>query len=90
MRYLTGHTTATGSDALTISVRDEPASVAAAAAYELIAFELRQGTTVARVDALAKWVAGNPDHRFARDARVAVFNNYLVMAQWRGQPGPKT
>jgi TolA-binding protein len=63
-------------------------AVAAAAAYELLAFELRQATSVARVEALAKWLADNPTHRLARDARQTLFARYLAMARWRGRPDP--
>ena len=58
---------------------------AATAAYELAAFDLRLGATPARAEALANWLAANPDHQLADEGRRVLLDAYLGLTR----QGPK-
>src|SRR5258706_755623 len=51
-----------------------------AAQYELVAFDLSQGITAAKVDELAKWVAAHPEHAMANRARAPLVDSDLAVA----------
>jgi tetratricopeptide (TPR) repeat protein len=59
---------------------------AATAAYELAAFDLRTGATAARAEAMAKWLAANPDHSSADEGRATLLDAYLGLARQGARP----
>jgi TolA-binding protein len=59
---------------------DHPDSAAGiAAAYELLAFDLSQGVTAAKADALAKWVTAHADHALSNKARALLVQADLTV-----------
>ena len=67
-------------------VADQAAGAAGVVAqYELIRFDLAQGPTPERVDALAKWLAANQQHALARDGRRQIVEAYLRWANESGE-----
>ena len=60
-------------------------AAAATAAYELIAFDLRLGPAPARAEALAKWLAANPDHHLTYRGRRTLLDAYVSLTR----QGPK-
>ncbi|MBN1852575.1 MAG: tetratricopeptide repeat protein [Pirellulales bacterium] len=67
---------------------DTPAAIWAQ--YELNAFDLRQGITPARVEAMANWVAANRDHEFANQGRRELLTAYLRLTVQSGKPAPQS
>ena len=65
---------------------DTPA--AATAQWELINFDLSQGTDAARTAALAKWLADHPKHFRADEARRQLLTAYLTLAAQAVPPRP--
>ena len=63
---------------------DVPA--AATAQWELIGFDLGQGTDAARTAVLAKWLADHPKHFRADEARQRLLTAYLTLATLAGPP----
>jgi len=63
-----------------------PAAVVAD--FDIIGFDLEQGTTPTRIDALAKWVAANGQHALAAAARIRLVEAYLSAASQAGSPRP--
>lgn len=60
---------------------DYAASASATVAqYELIAADLERGPTAERVDAMAKWIAANPQHALANAARRQLVDASLAVA----------
>ncbi|MGE5607693.1 MAG: tetratricopeptide repeat protein [Bacillota bacterium] len=61
-------------------------AAAAIAQLELSLFELDQAVNPARVEALAKWIAGNPQHPRVAEARMRLVDAYLAAANQSGVP----
>jgi tetratricopeptide (TPR) repeat protein len=59
---------------------------AVTAQYELIGFDLEQGVTAERVEALAKWINANPTHPRASAARLRLVDAYLSAAAQLAAP----
>jgi len=66
---------------------DHPDTPAATVAeYELLAFDLRQGITSPRVEAMGRWLAANQDHELADEGRRGLLDAYLALARLGPQP----
>jgi TolA-binding protein len=61
-------------------------SAGVAAAYELLAFDLAQGPTADKADALAKWLAAHGDHPMANKARAALVEADLAVTERTVEP----
>ncbi|HUT14187.1 MAG TPA: tetratricopeptide repeat protein, partial [Thermoguttaceae bacterium] len=56
------------------------------AGYELLAFDLQQGITPARVEAMHLWLAANADHELAEQAMRGLVDAYLALARLGPKP----
>ncbi len=63
---------------------------AATASYELIALDLRGGVNSARANALADWLAANPDHHLVDRGRGALLDAYLGITRQGAAPTAKS
>jgi tetratricopeptide (TPR) repeat protein len=89
--HAAGESTAEGLALLKQVVADHAGTPAAATAQlELLRYDLNQGANEARVAALAKWVADNPKHARAREARERLVAAYLALDGLAPPAGPDT
>ena len=64
------------------------APAAVTARFELVLFDLEQGVDAARVGALAKWLADNPKHPLANEARRKLVEAELAVTRQGPKPTP--
>ena len=80
-------TSAEGVAILQKTAGDQPETpVAKSAQYELALFTLNQGITLEKIAVLSKWIAANPRHLQALDAKKMLISAYVSISRQGGKP----